>query len=141
MDEGLEDGAYEKDRPHRRGAPSEPVQIQRYQDGQCAEKQGGEPYEPQAGKQQGLAYRSERRQQGDITGGNRCLLQGGLDGDDPAHDGDESEGWQEADGCCDAAKHRPEERSDHGRADHHPDHLGPPLLRGPVNEPGERRDP
>src|SRR5215211_4730596 len=77
MDEGLEDSAHQEDCPHRRSTPSEPVQLQRYQDGKCAEEQGGEPYEPQAGKQQGLAYRSERRQQGDITGGKRCLLQGG----------------------------------------------------------------
>src|SRR5215210_7086502 len=105
MDDGLEDGAYEKDRPHRRSTPSEPVQIQRYKDGQRAEKQGGEPYEPEAGEQQRFPYRSERRQQGDITGGSRCLLQGGPDGDDSTHDGDGSESWQEADSRCQAAQY------------------------------------
>ena len=37
MDEGLEDGAHKEDRPHRCSTPSEPVQIQRYKDGQRAE--------------------------------------------------------------------------------------------------------
>src|SRR5215217_8788228 len=61
MDERFEHGAYEKDRPHRRSTPSEPVEIQRYQDGQRAEEQGGEHYKPEAGKEQGLPYRRERR--------------------------------------------------------------------------------